>query len=85
MIGEELQKKHADKITNEEILCLEVAGLCHDLGHGPFSHVFDQQFQAKCKDIKKWTVLNLLLCFLRTFAVELNQLDVPGVQLISQQ
>lgn len=32
MIGEELQKKHADKITNEEILCLEVAGLCHDLG-----------------------------------------------------
>lgn len=33
MMGEELQKKHSDKIiTNEEILCLEVAGLCHDLG-----------------------------------------------------
>lgn len=33
MMGEELQKKHTeDKISNEEILCLEVAGLCHDLG-----------------------------------------------------
>lgn len=54
MMGEELQKKHSDKIiTNEEILCLEVAGLCHDLGHGPFSHVFDQQFQAKCNH--SWT------------------------------
>lgn len=54
-MGEELQKHSYEKITKEEILCLEVAGLCHDLGHGPFSHVFHQQFQAKCKDIKKWT------------------------------
>lgn len=48
------KKKHTkETITNEEILCLEVAGLCHDLGHGPFSHVFDQQFRKKCKG--KWT------------------------------
>ncbi|XP_056453197.1 deoxynucleoside triphosphate triphosphohydrolase SAMHD1-like [Gadus chalcogrammus] len=39
--------KPKPEITESDILCVQIAGLCHDLGHGPFSHLFDAMFIPK--------------------------------------
>ncbi|CAL8464238.1 g3773 [Coccomyxa elongata] len=36
-----MQKNELD-VTRSDVKCAEVAGLVHDLGHGPYSHVFDR-------------------------------------------
>ena len=37
-----LQKLYPDRVSDRQVELLQVAGLCHDLGHGPYSHIFDK-------------------------------------------
>ncbi|KAL1249427.1 hypothetical protein QQF64_020432 [Cirrhinus molitorella] len=41
-------------ITKQDVLCVQIAGLCHDLGHGPFSHMFDGMFIPKVRPGEEW-------------------------------
>ncbi|CAB1451020.1 unnamed protein product [Pleuronectes platessa] len=41
-------------ISPRDILCVQIAGLCHDLGHGPFSHMFDRSFIPQARPGLTW-------------------------------
>ncbi|KAJ1308850.1 hypothetical protein OPQ81_004538 [Rhizoctonia solani] len=42
-------------IDDRDVKCVTIAGLCHDLGHGPFSHVWDNKFIPAVSPGTKWT------------------------------
>ena len=49
-------------ITDDDVLCVKIAGLCNNLGCGPFSHMFETTFIPKArKDYKKWKVTNYII------------------------
>ncbi|XP_016416987.1 deoxynucleoside triphosphate triphosphohydrolase SAMHD1-like [Sinocyclocheilus rhinocerous] len=39
---EELNEKKNELITEKDMLCVQIAALCYNLGHGPFSHLFEK-------------------------------------------
>lgn len=68
-------------ITRSDVLCVKIAGLCHDLGHGPFSHVFDGVFLSSMK--KNWKHEQGSVNMLR-YLLKINEIPVENYGLTSQ-
>lgn len=61
-------------ISRRDILCVQIAGLCHDLGHGPFSHMFDGVFIPKARPGITWKHETASLSMF-DYLVEVNRLS----------
>jgi len=50
-------------VSSEEKLCVELAGLCHDLGHGPLSHSWERYLKASGINWKvlKFTIIQIII------------------------
>ncbi|XP_053408077.1 deoxynucleoside triphosphate triphosphohydrolase SAMHD1-like [Mercenaria mercenaria] len=49
-----IQERQSDLLSEKDILCVQIAGLCHDLGQGPFSHLFEKKFIPKFEEDWKY-------------------------------
>ncbi|KAI9591511.1 HD phosphohydrolase domain-containing protein [Syncephalis fuscata] len=65
------------EINDSDIRCVQIAGLCHDLGHGPFSHMFDSVFIPKARPNVAWkheTASEMMLDYL----IDDNNIDLES-------
>ncbi|CAC5366932.1 SAMHD1 [Mytilus coruscus] len=46
---EKKTKLEKAEMSKNDKLCIEIAALCHDIGHGPYSHLFDRLFNKAMK------------------------------------
>ncbi|KAJ6478629.1 hypothetical protein C8R47DRAFT_1075007 [Mycena vitilis] len=71
-------------ITDRDVECVKMAGLCHDLGHGPFSHVWDNHFVPSGLPQLQWTHEEqseiMLDDLVRENAIEIPREDVDFVK-----
>jgi len=61
LAGRVVENPYISQLVNEnEIATIRIAGLLHDVGHGPFSHVFEQLLEKELdkthEDITTWII-----------------------------
>ncbi|SBT50330.1 phosphohydrolase, putative [Plasmodium ovale wallikeri] len=75
---------------NRMLRCVQIAGLCHDLGHGPFSHTFESFFMNYKKEEAdpKWNHASMSLEIVEHIIENLidqdDVLDVSDVKVIKK-
>ena len=64
-IGNSLQKKYPSKVTSTDIQLVSTTALIHDVGHGPFSHMFEDAIKLLCNSIEDNSCFSKYEAFIR--------------------
>ncbi|EFJ23929.1 hypothetical protein SELMODRAFT_102606 [Selaginella moellendorffii] len=67
-------------ITASDITTVSLAGLLHDVGHGPFSHVFDNEFLPRIMPGHKWSHEDMSTRMI-DYIVDVNHIDISSTDL----
>lgn len=81
-VAHSIYRTQHDKLhmSKKDVGTVELAGLCHDMGHGPFSHVFEELL--KQSGISGWTHEEMSVKVLKTIKEDL--LEKHGDQLAEE-
>lgn len=60
-------------ISEEDKLCVKIAALCHDLGHGPFSHLWEQFVKRQTKSDSEWHHEEMSLKIFKRLELKLHE------------
>lgn len=78
-----LQKAQPElNITENDIKCVRLAGLCHDMGHGPFSHLFDNMVIPALLPKENWSHEDASQDMLEYLVQENPQVDISQRDLV---
>jgi len=76
-------------VTDNDKLCVQIAGLLHDLGHGPFSHLFDGLFITSMRGKIDWTheqqscnILDHILLYNDTVSAAFTQYNISDTDIV---
>ena len=93
MVKKIARRQPSLNVTEADILCVTLAGLCHDLGHGPFSHLFEVivNRQRSARGLPDWhheemscTMLRRIMSKLDLASFNLDERDVNLIELCIQ-
>jgi HD superfamily phosphohydrolase len=72
------------KLSDRQIELVKIGGLVHDLGHGPFSHMFDDDFIGKMRPNSKYKKheyrsIAMLKHIINKYNIDINKEEVEFI------